>query len=135
MSKEQIKQVFEKVLESKGEKAVSVAMREAGYPETTAKNPQQVTRSKTWEKLMEKYLPDTLLIKTHKEGLKATTKKPHLIDRDDKGRPVYEYVPEDDYSVRHKYLETAYKIKNKIPQATPITAVQINFGEDKERYA
>ena len=56
-------------------------------------------------------MPDGLLVKTHKEGLRATTRKPHLIDRDDKGRPIYDYVSEDDFSTRHKYLDTAYKLK------------------------
>jgi len=49
------------------------------------------------------------------EGLQATSKKPHLVDRDEKGKPVYEYTDEEDYSVRHKYLETGLKLKSKFP--------------------
>lgn len=40
-----------------------------------------------------------------KNGLHATTKKPHLIDRDDKGRPVYEYVAEPDFHAIRKFHE------------------------------
>jgi hypothetical protein len=72
-----------------------------------------LTKAKGWQELITKYIPDKDLIKVHKEGLGATTKKPHLIDRDDKGRPIYDYIPEEDFSVRHKYLDTAYKLKGK----------------------
>ena len=89
-------------------------MKLAKYAPTTVARTNKLTRTKGWLELMEKHLPDSLLAKKHREGLDATTKKPHLIDRDDKGRPVYEYVPEDDFAVRHRYLETAYKIKHKI---------------------
>ncbi len=60
------------LMESKGKKSVSQAMREAGYPATTAKNPQQLTRSKSWEALIEDYLPEEKLLKPHREQLKAT---------------------------------------------------------------
>ena len=56
----------------------------------------QIKSTKGWQELMEKALPDKDLLKVHKEGLKAIN---------DKG--------EIDYSVRHKYLESGYKIKNK----------------------
>ena len=58
-------------MESKGKMAVSKAMVsiDPPYPDTTAHNPQQITRSKTWEQLAEEYLPDSLLAKRHKELL------------------------------------------------------------------
>ena|SRR3990167_4488906 len=111
-------QAFENIVENGGN--VSKGMRDAGYSGKTAKTPQKLTESKGWEQLVEENLPDSVLAKVHKEGLKATTKKPHLIDRDDKGRPVYEYIPEEDFSVRHRYLETAYKLKNKIVEHTTV---------------
>lgn len=48
---------------------VSAAMREAGYGNGTAKNPQKFTRSKGWQQLMEKYLPDALVVQRHRELL------------------------------------------------------------------
>lgn len=68
--KPRIKKVFDKVMENNG--SVSGAMKEVGYPETTAKNPQQLTRSKSWEKLLETHLPDKLLAEKHKELLNST---------------------------------------------------------------
>lgn len=108
------KRVFQRALENGGN--VTQAMKEVGYKQGTIHNPNNVTESDGWKLLMDKHLPDSILAKKHREGLNATTKKPHLIDRDDKGRPIYDYVKEDDYSVRHRYLETAYKIKGKIKE-------------------
>ena len=56
-----------------------------------------------FDKIIESYLPDIDLLATHKEGLEATK----LV-----GESLIE-VP--DYAVRHKYLETAYRIKNRFP--------------------
>lgn len=71
---------------------VSKAMRDAGYTDATAKTPQKLTESVAYLSIAEQ-IPDQLLIVTHLEGLEAT-------DGD-----------EPDYSVRHKYLDSAYKLK------------------------
>lgn len=59
------------LLENTG-KSVSSAMREAGYPEATAKNPQQLTRSQGWQELMIDHLSDEGLAKAHEELLNQT---------------------------------------------------------------
>lgn len=89
------------------------AMVSAGYSPMTAKTPQKLTESRGWKELMDKYLPDEELLRAHKQGLKATTLKPHLIDRDNKGRPIYDYVKEDDMPTRKQYLDLAYRVKRK----------------------
>lgn len=97
--------------------SVAGAMREAGYSPETAKVPSDLTKSDGWAELMEKYLPDNKLAKVHAEGLEATRK--------DAGETVA------DYSVRHKYLETGYKIKNKMSGDTinNVVVVPIMGGE------
>lgn len=107
---EKQKKAFKEVVKGSN---ISQAMKKAKYADSTSKRTNKLTRSKGWEELKEEYLPDKDLAKVHKEGLKATTKKPHLIDRDDKGRPIYDYVKENDFQTRHKYLDTAYKIKGR----------------------
>lgn len=62
---------FKNVLENGGN--VSKAMLDGGYSESTAKNPQKITKSAGWQKLMQKFLPDTLLVKKHRELLEAKT--------------------------------------------------------------
>ena len=79
---------------------VTQAMIDAGYSSNTANTPQKLTESKAWEELKEKFIPDKDLAKVHKEGLKASRKT--LMGE------------EPDYTVRHKYLETGYKIKGKM---------------------
>lgn len=102
----------QKVLESNGMKPVSEAMLEAGYPPSTAKNPQQLTKSKGWKELMDKYLPDDKLLKKHDEALEATKWNDFTGER------------EEDHQVRLKAVELGYKLKKKLGD----TGVNI-FGE------
>jgi len=76
-------------------KSLAAAAREAGYSENYI-NSGKLTNTDSWQKLMAKYLPDSLLSRVHHEGLVATTE---------------ENIP--DHSVRHKYLDSAYKLKGK----------------------
>ena len=104
------KTALNKVVENGGN--VSKAMRDAGYTEKTAKTPQKLTESKGWKELVEEYLPDDLLARVHHEGLQATKgKKP-------------------DYFARHKYLDTAYKIKGEYAPEK----FEGNITIDKMRY-
>jgi hypothetical protein len=104
----------------------------AGYSKVYSETPDKLKKTLSWQELMEKVLPDNELMQTHKEGLKSTTLKPHLIDRDDKGRPVYDYVPEDDMPTRERYLDLAYKIKNKYPKE--VSPIEIkNYGLTDEQ--
>lgn len=108
-------------------------LKEAGYGEIVQDQPKQVFESSGFKELIDKYLPEDKLLKAHVEGLNAYTKKPHLIDRDENGRPIYDYVPEADFSVRHKYLDTAYKIKGAYPKE-PGNNFLFNFGDIRKEY-
>lgn len=60
---------------------VSKAMRDAGYPETTCKNPANLTDSKGFQGLMNELgLTDDFLVQALKEdiGLKKANRKPEL---------------------------------------------------------
>lgn len=100
---------FKKSVENGGN--VSKAMRDAGYSPATAKTPQKLTESKAWEELMEEYLPDDLLMKVHSEGLKANYPVKAKVIRPDGTSDVE--VP--DHPTRHKFLDTALKLKDKYP--------------------
>ncbi len=106
---------------------ISQAMKEAGYSKEVAKRTDKLTKTRGWQELMEKFLPDKDLARVHQEGLAATTKRPHLIDRDDKGRPVYDYIDEDDYATRHRYLDSAYKLKGLY---APEKSINLNINEE-----
>ena len=75
------------------------AMVKACYSKNTSLAPTKMTNSKGWQELLEKYIPDDKLSKVLNDGLKAVTPK--------------EKAP--DYAVRHKYMETGFKLKDKFP--------------------
>lgn len=70
MPTERQKLAAQKLIENDG-KSVSKAMREAGYSEGAAHNPHRLTKSKTWDELMEQYLPDKKVAQVHKQLLEA----------------------------------------------------------------
>lgn len=97
----------------------SPAMKGAGYSPAIVKNPQKITATDSFQKLLDKMLPDSLLVRVHKEGLDAVKKFPRIVGRDDDGRPEYEYVEEPDTAIRRGYLELGYKIKGRLTPSDP----------------
>lgn len=95
------------ILVENGGNNVGKAMIEAGYTPATAKTPQKLTESKGWQELVEEYLPDDLLAKVTKEGL--------LAGRKTTDEETGEEVVEPDFNIRHRYLETALKVRDKFP--------------------
>ena len=89
--------------------SVKDAMLKAGYSASTATKSYKLTKTKSWQALMDKYLPDSLLSKVHNEGLHATQFVPRGI-----GKGATELVEVPDQSTRHKYLKTAYDLKGRI---------------------
>lgn len=82
---------------------ISKAMIKAGYSDREGKiRTDKLTKTKGWEGLMETYLPDSALAKVHKEGLSAVKKD------GEESNP--------DFAVRHKYLESAYKLKGRLKE-------------------
>ena len=60
-----------KILMENNGKSVSGAMRKAGYPPSTSKNPQQITRTESWQALMDQYLPQDMVAKAHADLFEA----------------------------------------------------------------
>ena len=104
---------------------VTQAMRDVGYSENTLNTPQKLTESDGWKELMEQHLPDKDLTKVHKEGLKAG----HKLILNGK---VIKGVEIPDYAVRHKYLETAYKIKGKLKDTESVKPQEINIIKEQK---
>lgn len=78
-------------------KSVTTAMRESGYK--AGYHPTVIQKTKTWQELLARDLPDKLLTKIAKQGLKAN------------GGDKYK-----DLEIRHKYLETSLKMTGKLRQ-------------------
>lgn len=110
------------------------AMLKAGYSPAMASNPHRLTKGKNFQALLKKHLPDSLLAKVHAEGLGAFKFETQLT-----GKGESEIVKVPDFSTRHKYLDTGYKVKKLYPtdEDTPKNQVLIiNIaGESASRYA
>lgn len=110
-----------KIVENGGN--VSKAMRDVGYSVNTAKTPQKLTESKAFIEYMEKAgVTDEKLTTVIKEGLDA--RKAVVMGKDSQESFV---DVQPDYAVRHKYLETALRVKG-IGQDKGNTNIQ-NFGQ------
>jgi len=118
-TRDRVKRVFKKVM--KDGISVSVAMKEEGYAEATANTPKNLTDGKGWNELLAKYIPDSKLTRVLDEGLGATKKQ---FRNNMTTGEIEEVAEEVDYSIRHKYLETGLKLKNKFPKEDSM--IQIN---------
>lgn len=104
------KQVFNKVVKGS---SISKAMEEVGYAPSTAKRTNKITNSDGWKELLDKTISDKKLTKVLDEGLEAGKK---VYKNNNATKQVEEVGYEPDYAVRHKYLETGLKLKNKFPK-------------------
>lgn len=113
--------VAKDLMENHG-KPISQAMLDAGYDATTAKNPSNLTNSIGWQELMDKYLPDDLVLDTHKAGLEAT-KQLSVRGGRDANAESDDFIEVPDHPTRLKAVELAYKVKRKTEGNV---AIQVN---------
>src|SRR3990167_3020698 len=106
------------------------AMRIAKYATSTTKRTNKLTRTKVWEELMKKELPDGLLAKRHKE----------LLDK----REVFKMfngegklIDQPETQAVSRALDMAYKLKGHYPQGdgegNKTLIINIS-GESAQRY-
>ncbi len=107
-----------KIAENHGN--VSAAMLAVGYSKNTAKKPSNLTQSKGWTELMEEYLPDSLLAKVNQDGLVAM-KQLGVRTGKDATAASNDFIEVEDLPTRHKYLETALKLKGRFVEKQELT--------------
>lgn len=95
------RKAFDKLIENDGNKGK--ALEAAGYSKSLVDNPHRVMESKGWQQLIEEHLGDEKLAQVHAEGLTLKHTNP----------------------LRHKYLETAYKLKGSF---APEKSVNLNVN-------
>lgn len=104
-----------KILLENAGKSVGSAMLEAGYSLATAKNPQELTKSKGWSNLISLYLPDRELLATHIELLNAVKViQIATYTNEETGEITPGFIKVPDWQIRVKALELAYKLKGLI---------------------
>ena len=82
---------------------ISKSMKEAGYSESSAKNPKNLTESKCWADLMEEFLPESKIAAVHSELLEA--ERPVVIG------PLMHFVADND--ARARAVDMGYKLRGK----------------------
>lgn len=100
-----------KISENDG-KPMGQLMKESGYSANYAKTPSRLKQTLTWKELMEKYLPDKLLQKRHKQLLN----KREFIAIGKKGERKVLKTGEMDPDAVAKGLDMAYKLKDRYPR-------------------
>lgn len=129
MATQKQKEAMNKIMENRG-MPISTAMLEVGYKPKTAKNPKNLTESDGWLELMDKYLPEKDLAKVHKEGLQAGK---HVFKNNNETGEIEDLGIEPDYPTRHKYLDTAYKLKGLYaPEKNQNVNVNVDVKQNKE---
>lgn len=122
------KRAFKEIIENHRNKGA--AMVAAGYSKKSAIAPSRnLTNSKGWKELLEIYLPDKDLIKVHKEGLAATKRQGvgGMVLNTEKGEFGHTDIEVPDYATRHRYLETAYKVKGKVVESAVVENKTLNI--------
>ncbi len=132
MATEKQKKALAKVLENGGN--VSKAMKESGYSDAMAKNPQKLTQSQAFQQYMQKAgVTDERLVSVIKEGLEANKV---IVMGKDSSESFVDIQP--DHPTRHKFLETSLKIKG-IGRDGEGNHIQTNFvqiiNQKAEKYS
>lgn len=155
------KKLAEIVRKSKGQKHITIGkiLKEAGYSTTVSESPTKVTESKGFKLLMDEYLPEDLVFKTHRDLLEQATLSHYKMDaklkdeeiesivhsvrgckvikivryKNDPIVTVYYWIP--DGNTRKAAADMAYKIRGTYApekQEHKITGIKvINYGDKK----
>lgn len=116
-----------KILVENGGKSVSAAMRQAGYSEETAKSPHKLTKSKSWQALMDEFLPQDLIARKHQELLEA--EETIFIPR---GKEILERK-RPDHMARRAGIDMAHKLRgNYAPEKIELERRKFQDMSDEE---
>lgn len=101
--------------------SLTKAMVAAGFSPKSAKHTNTLTRTKGWQELVDKYISEEDLMKVHREGLKATKRQGVGgmvigMGKDGVDSIGHSDIDVPDYAVRHKYLETGYKVRGRLKE-------------------
>lgn len=115
-----LKKLAKKIIENKGA-SISATMREVGYSESYSHNPQLLTKTKSWQQLVEELLPDELIVGQLKKLI--TADKAIVVNKS------IQYVPDNDAQTRA--IDISTKIKGKYaPQKLEVSALKNMTDEE-----
>ena len=103
------------------------AMKKAGFSPAYAKS-GKLQKTRTWNELLEDYLPDKLLVKVAKEGLRANKTVSAIIVGKTADESTHDFIDVPDMPTRQRYLETSLKMKNKLTVNVDVTSEGEKIG-------
>ena len=105
-------------------RSVGSAMRIAGYKNTSATVPYNLTRSKGWAELLEKHLPDKKLFQVHNDALDATKVVSARVTGRDADSGTDDFIDVPDHPTRLRAVELGYRVKGKLKDSPEINLNQ-----------
>ena len=115
-----------KIKDNPSNKTLKALALESDYSTAMSEQPSNIIAGKGFQALLAQDLPDKKLTSIHSQGLKATSRYYYH------NSTGLHYKVSPDYSTRHKYLETGYKLKGKLNTTTdqqmPVTINQIHIS-------
>lgn len=116
-----------KAMVGKGGKSFAQAAREAGYSEAIVNTPAKITKSKSWQALMDEYLPQDLIARKHQELLEA--EETIFIPR---GKEILERK-RPDHMARRAGIDMAHKLRgNYAPEKIELERRKFQDMSDEE---
>lgn len=90
-------------------------IKDAGYSDSVAKNPDIVLESKGFQDLLEQYFPDDKLMKVGQEGMEANKVISAHITYKDADEKTNDFIEVPDHPTRHKFWDSILELKSKKP--------------------
>lgn len=104
------------------------AMLAVGYSPSYAKSSTHLTNTTSWESQRDQVLTPAKLLKVHIEGLSAT-RQDRINISDSESIPT----ESPDYAVRHKYLDSAYKLRGNYDNTSTIRHELVKLTPEEEK--
>lgn len=138
------RKIFNKLVESGGSKSITALGREEGYGEGYLTS-SKITKTKSWQQLLEEYLSDDKLAKAHSELLNAKSIDHYVFPLKTPDEKIYEAFSDFGFkvmrimkSVRGKYVYFAIPDNNARAKALQMAyELKQKYGEDpfKHKFA
>ena len=123
--KPKIKKVFDKVVNNG--KTMGEAVRDVYH---SKRNQTAVKKSRSWEILVKREMPEKLIAEKHKALLNKVETIRHYDE--ETRQTTLQKTDEIDVQAVSKGLDMYYKVSNKYPKDSPTTAVQVNINRFKD---